>query len=94
MVIGSLELTVTFYAVSLKDKRSIVKRIVARVQSKFNVSAAEVDDNDELDRAVLGFAAAGNDAKYVVGQLDALERFVDTLELAEIVDVHREIFRT
>ena len=93
MVLASLEVTLTFYATSLKDKRSIVKRVLGRVRSEFNVSAAEVDELDNLGGAVLGFASVGNDVRYLAGQLDALERFIEQLEIAEIVDVHREVVR-
>ena len=93
MVVATLEVTLTFYATSLKDKRSVVKRVLSRVRNEFNVSAAEVDELDNPDGAVLGFASVGNDARYLSGQLDALERFIDELELAEIVDVHRDIVR-
>lgn len=90
MVVAVLELTVTFYADSLKDKRSIVKRVLHRVRGDFNVSASEVDELDNHGGAVLGFSATGTDKRYLEGQLQALEQFVDRLELCEIVDVHRE----
>lgn len=86
MVVGVLELTLTFYAESLKDKRSVVKRVIHRVQEKFNVSAAEVDENDQLTTAVLGFSAVGNDTQFIQSVLDKLVNFVEHLELAEIVD--------
>jgi hypothetical protein len=90
MVVATLELTVTFYATSLKDKRSVVKRVLARVRNEFNVSAAEVDELDNPGGAVLGFASVGVDRRYLEGQLQRLCEFVDGLELCEIVDVHRE----
>jgi len=90
VIIASLELTITFYATSLKDKRSVVRRVLARTRNTFNVSAAEVDELDNPGGAVLGFAACGNDKRYLEGQLTALERFVDGLELCEIVDVQRD----
>jgi uncharacterized protein YlxP (DUF503 family) len=89
MVVATLELTITFYATSLKDKRSVVKRVLARVRHAFNVAAAEVDELDNPGGAVLGFAAVGNDRAYLEGQLQALEDFVDRLELCEIVDAYR-----
>ncbi len=89
MIVAALELTITFYASSLKDKRSVVRRVVSRVRSTFNVSAAEVDELDNPGGAVLGFAAVGNDKRDLEGRLQALERFVDGLELCEIVDVQR-----
>jgi uncharacterized protein YlxP (DUF503 family) len=86
MVVGVLELTLTFHALSLKDKRSVVRRVIARTQEKFNVAAAEVDENDVLGTAVLGFVTVGNDARFIQSALDKLLGFVDRLELAEIVD--------
>jgi hypothetical protein len=91
VVVATLELTVTFYATSLKDKRSVVKRVLARVKNEFNVSAAEVDEQDNPGGAVLGFAAVGVDRRYLEGLLQRLEEFVDRLELCEIVDARREI---
>jgi uncharacterized protein YlxP (DUF503 family) len=86
MIVAALELTVTFYATSLKDKRSVVRRVLARVRGEFNVAANEVDELDNPGGAVLGFCACGHDKRYLEGQLQALERFVDNLELCEIVD--------
>jgi uncharacterized protein YlxP (DUF503 family) len=89
--VAALELTVTFYATSLKDKRSVVRRVLARVRGEFNVGANEVDELDNPGGAVLGFCACGHDKRYLEGQLQALERFVDDLELCEIVDRQRTI---
>ncbi len=86
MVLGVLELTLTFYATSLKDKRSVVKRVIHRTQDKFNVAAAEVDENDNLTTAVLGFVTVGNDVQFIQSVMDKLINYVDHLELAEIVD--------
>jgi uncharacterized protein YlxP (DUF503 family) len=89
MIVAALELTITFYATSLKDKRSVVRRVLARVRGEFNVAANEVDELDNPGGAVLGFCACGHDKRYLEGQLQALERFVDQLELCEIVDRQR-----
>lgn len=90
MVVATLELTIAIPAFTLKDKRSVVRRVIARVRSEFNVSAAEVDELDNPDGATLGFASVGNDKRYLEGQMTRLEEFVDRLELAEIIDAHRE----
>ena len=47
---------------SLKDKRRVVKSILAKVRNKYNVSIAEVDANDVWQSAVLGIACVSNDA--------------------------------
>jgi hypothetical protein len=86
MVVGILELTLTFYATSLKDKRSVVKRVIHRCQDKFNVSVAEVDMQDVHTTAVLGFATVGNDAAFLRQVLENVVNFVDRLEIAEVVD--------
>ena len=91
MVVAVLEITLTFYAESLKDKRSVVRRVLARTRSEFNVSAAEVDELDNVTGAVLGFTSVGNDKRYLEGQMTRLEEFVDRLEVAEIIDSHREM---
>ena len=90
MVVAVLELTLAVPAFTLKEKRSVIRRILARTRGEFNVAAAEVDELDNPGGAVLGFSSVGNDKRYLEGQLTALESFVDRLELAEIVDVHRE----
>jgi uncharacterized protein YlxP (DUF503 family) len=90
MIIAAFEVTLTFHAESLKDKRSVVKRVLARSKGEFNVSGAEVDELDNITGAVLGFCSVGTDKRYLEGQLQALENFIERLELAEIVDVHRE----
>ena len=49
---------------SLKEKRRIVKSLLARIKNKFNVSIAEVGDNDVLRRATIGAAVVSNDRNY------------------------------
>ncbi len=54
---------------SLKDKRRVVKSILAKVRNQFNVSVAEVDANDTWQTAVLGIACVSNDASHAHGLL-------------------------
>ncbi len=49
---------------SLKGKRQIVKSITTRLKSKFNVSVAEVDDNDLWQVATLGISYVSNNRRY------------------------------
>jgi uncharacterized protein YlxP (DUF503 family) len=50
---------------SLKEKRSILKSIIARLHREFNLSVAEVDGHDAWGLGVLGLAAVGNDKAYL-----------------------------
>jgi hypothetical protein len=61
---------------SLKDKRSIVKSLIERLKSRFNVSVAEVGDNDSRSSAIIGIAVVSNDKTHAASQLDAVERFI------------------
>ena len=69
---------------SLKEKRGILRRILKRTESRFNVSIAEVGQNDHLRRAVIGFSVVGNDRRYINGKMDHILNFIEQIELAEI----------
>ena len=55
---------------SLKEKRSILRSIIARLRQEFNLSVAEVDSHDSWGLAVIGLAAIGNDKGYVHGLME------------------------
>lgn len=78
MVIGTCTITLFLPgAFSLKDKRQVVRSIIARVRNEFNVSIAEVADQENWQRAVLGVAAVSNSQSYTHGQLEAVVRFIE-----------------
>jgi uncharacterized protein YlxP (DUF503 family) len=74
---------------SLKEKRMVLRRIKDRARQKFNLSIAEVGDNDLWQRVVLGVALVGNDRRFVESALDEIVRFVR--DEAEVTNVEREI---
>jgi len=76
---------------SLKDKRKIVKSLIARVQNAFNASVAEIGLNDVHQRAEIGIAMVGNDRRLINSKMDQVFEFADTLQLAEIIDSEMEI---
>ena len=75
---------------SLKGKRSVVKKLLERVRSRFHISAAEVDAQDSLQRAVLGFATVGSDGRKVATVLERMVDFIDDAGLAQVVAVEQE----
>ena len=92
MVVGVCRLKLILHGVfSLKQKRSILKRIMGRVRSKFSVSIAEVGNSDLLQSADVGFSMTGNDRAYINSCLDKVIDFIENLYMAEIVDQHIEI---
>jgi uncharacterized protein YlxP (DUF503 family) len=76
---------------SLKDKRRVVKSIVEKSRHRFNVSVAEVADQDVYQRAVIGVAVIGSDGRVLNSLLDRIIGFMDSLGLAEMIDSEIEL---
>lgn len=92
MVVGACRLTLVIpEASSLKAKRSVVKKVIARVKAKFDLSIAEVEAQDNHRMAVLGFAIVGNDHRFVNAMIDHVLNHIRQLFLADLVDHSYEI---
>jgi len=76
---------------SLKGKRKVVRSIKDRLKNKFNVSVAEVGDQDVWQTLHLGIAAVNSDAIYLDGLFKQLVNFIDNMNLAEMTDCQTEI---
>ena len=76
---------------SLKGKRSVVRKIVERARSRFNVAAAEVGDLDVHRRATLGFSVVSNDSRHAQSMVDKLVGFVSGATEALVVDRYVEL---
>jgi uncharacterized protein YlxP (DUF503 family) len=61
----------------LKGKRQVVKSVIARVQNKFSVCIAEVEDNDSWQMATLGIACVSNDKRHANEVLSHVVDFVN-----------------
>ena len=75
----------------LKEKRMIVKSLVAMLQNKFHVSAAEIDEQDTLQIIVIGVAAIVPHNAYADSLMDEISLFVEENCEAEILDEQREV---
>ncbi len=62
---------------SLKGKRHVIKSIIGRVQSRFAVSIAEVDDHDQWQTATLGIACVSTDARHANEILSRVVAFIE-----------------
>lgn len=71
---------------SLKDKRSVLKRIKDRVSQKFNCAIAEVGDQDVWQSAHLGFAVVSNERGFTQSMVQRILQFIDDLALAKLID--------
>ena len=76
---------------SLKEKRMIVKSILAKLQNKFHVSAAETDEQDIHQIIVIGVAAIVPDNAMADSLMEKISLFVEENTEAEIINEEREI---
>jgi len=93
MVIGVLQLTLSIpEAMSLKDKRRVIRSLKDRLGGRHNVSIAEVDDLDEHRSAVIGVAMVANNRRFVDG---CLSKIVDEVRMSRgvsLIDYEIEMF--
>jgi uncharacterized protein len=79
-------------ALSLKDKRRVIKSLKDTIRNHHNVSVAEVGALDSHQQAVLGIAMVSNDRRYLDGALAQIINFIRATPPAELIDYEMEIF--
>jgi len=90
MVIAILTVTLSIpHADSLKDKRRVLKSIKDRLRNGFNVSVAEIGEQDIWRTAVLGIAVISQDASYANGVLSRVQDLIR--ERSDAVLTHCEL---
>ena len=92
--VGSL--TVEFFiphSHSLKEKRSVLKRMKDRVRNQFNVSLAETGFQDKWQRSHWTFCAVGSDKVYIEGVFQKLIEFLDAGQHAELTSHKLNFYR-
>jgi uncharacterized protein YlxP (DUF503 family) len=78
MIIGSCTIHLHIAtAQSLKEKRQVVRSLIARIRNEFNVSVAEIDDQDRWQSARLGVAVVATDSRHAQQQLEAVVNFIE-----------------
>jgi hypothetical protein len=92
MHVGVLQVEISIPdAMSLKDKRQVVKSLKDRIAHGHNVSIAEVGALDEHRRSILAVAMVSNDSRYVEGALSKLVDFVRLNPAASLDDYQIEL---
>ena len=76
---------------SLKGKRQVIKKIIDRVRNRFNISIAEVGDNELWQRSQLGISLVGNDRRIVNSYLDKVVNFIEAMNIVDIAHSELEI---
>jgi uncharacterized protein len=76
---------------SLKDKRQVIKSLKDRIGNAFNVSVAEVADQDLWQKATLGFAVVSNQTRHANEVLSKVVNFIERDYSIELIDYQIEV---
>jgi len=79
---------------SLKQKRSVIRPVIAELQRRFAVSAAETGTQDLHRRASIGIAVVSADRRHVIDVLDAAERLVASRPEMDLLSTRRGLRRS
>ncbi|MDQ6644920.1 MAG: DUF503 domain-containing protein [Chloroflexota bacterium] len=78
MMIGVSQITLHLPdSQSLKDKRQIIKSVMARVRNRFEVAIAEVEEQDRWQIAVLGVSCVSNSRQHTEEILGHVRRYIE-----------------
>ncbi|OFI38478.1 hypothetical protein BIU82_03905 [Arthrobacter sp. SW1] len=90
MWIGWIEFDILLGDVhSLKEKRSVVRPLIAEIKRRFEVSVAETGTQEQHRRVLLGAALVSADHGHLVEVLDAVERLVAGRPEIELLSARR-----
>ena len=70
---------------SLKDKRQVLQSLKTRLRDKFNLSVAEVGDQDLWQKAILGMACVANESAHVNQVLDQAVNLIQSVPVIQLV---------
>jgi uncharacterized protein YlxP (DUF503 family) len=77
---------------SLKEKRGIVKSLIGRLKSRYNVSVAEVDHHDNKNSAIVAIVVVSNETAFLDSQLDTIINFMNNDGRFYLAEIERETF--
>ncbi len=93
MIVATAEIKIYVpWAHSLKEKRMVVKSIIAKVQNRCKIAIAEVDAQDYQQTIVLGLAAVSSSAVFAERSIDRALDFIASNTEAEIQVIRRGNF--
>lgn len=93
MIIGTCEIELLIYeSNSLKEKRHVIKSIIERLKSRYNISVAEIDYLDLWNRSVIGIVTVSNAKNVSEGVIDRAIEFVYNDERVEVLSCTKNIY--
>lgn len=76
---------------SLKDKRQTIKKIVEKTRLKFNISIADISQNNLWQRAIIGFSVVGVKRDHVNSAIENICEYIESLYIGTIINTRTEI---
>jgi uncharacterized protein len=93
MYVGTLQIDLMLGDVhSLKEKRSVVRPIVAELRRRYDVAAAEAGHVELHQRSLVGVAMVATEAAHCRDVLDACERLVAARPEVEVLSARTRVF--
>jgi hypothetical protein len=78
-------------AQSLKQKRMVLRSLKDRLSNTFNVSVAEIGENDKWQLGELGIATVANDSRFVSSVLEEVKNFIQRSPSVRIIESDIEV---
>jgi len=92
VIVGTLLIEIRIEdSLNLKDKRRILKSIIEKLKSRFNISIAEVNNNDVVNYASLGIPTVLNRIIQIDSVFDKIKDFIENNFNVYIVEFERNI---
>ncbi len=79
-------------ALSLKEKRFVIKSIKEKLKNKFNVSVAELAGEDKWQKSLIGIAMVSKDRLFIEKNFSRILNMIDADSRVEVVDRSIEYF--
>ncbi|MDE0960902.1 MAG: DUF503 domain-containing protein [Planctomycetota bacterium] len=76
---------------SLKEKRHVLRSLKDRLVSRFEVSVAEVDHQDKLQRTMIGVSFVASDGKNAESRMQQIVTFIEGFTGAMVISIDKEI---
>ncbi len=93
MNVGVAKMKFRLFGVSsLKEKRSITRRIVNQIRKSHNVSVSEIDAHDSKDFLVLGFAMVSGSRDVIHNTFESIADYIELHEGLEMEEMEKELW--
>lgn len=87
---GNIEILI-YNSNSLKDKRQVIKSIIGRIKSRYNVSISEIEYHDKWNRSCIGVVTISNSNELSENTINKVVNFIDNDPRIEIINYNMEI---